>query len=36
MTDAMKVLIVEDEMLLAMDMEAMIEDKGARRRMDSS
>lgn len=28
MTDAMKVLIVEDEMLLAMDMEAMIEDSG--------
>lgn len=28
MNDAMRVLIVEDEMLLAMDMEAMIEDSG--------
>lgn len=28
MTDAMQVLIVEDEMLLAMDIEAMVEDSG--------
>lgn len=28
MTDAMSVLIVEDEMLLAMDIEAMVEDSG--------
>lgn len=28
MTNAMKVLIVEDEMLLAMDIEAMVEDSG--------
>lgn len=30
MTDTMKVLIVEDEMLLAMDIEAMVEDSGHR------
>lgn len=30
MTNTMQVLIVEDEMLLAMDMEAMVEDSGHR------